>query len=313
MEEILTESKAASPPPPILIPEPVAAPSPTPSPSQRASPKACFFFASGTCRNGDSCRFSHDLTGSIGDIPPSRSPTAAPAQAMQFQFPPPVLINISPGHPVYSVDVECVATGVQHNARSIAQVALVDEWSRLVFSVYVKQDIPVVSHITELTGLTQEVLDANGIPLGEINKSKTLESTWMLVIIRASLRFLPPGCCSWSVGLTQSSFTTKCNSCWPKYWQRHPMVAARWRCRLLFPDRHLHTFPGLESKQVCALRCRTACDNTNNVFYYQYTQSFSSISPNFSMLLFIPQWRIYELFTRPLRKGKLCHDIFVIN
>ena len=80
--------------------------------------------------------------------------------------PPPIIINIPPGQPVFSIDVECVATGLQHNARSVAQVALVDEWSRPIFNVYIKQDVPVVSHIFELTGLTEEILNQYGLPLG---------------------------------------------------------------------------------------------------------------------------------------------------
>jgi len=68
---------------------------------------------------------------------------------------------------VFSVDVECVATAIHHNARAVAQVAVVDEWSRPVFNVFVKQDMPVSSYITELTGLTKEILDKNGVPLAE--------------------------------------------------------------------------------------------------------------------------------------------------
>lgn len=32
----------------------------------------------------------------------------------------------------YAVDVECVATGVDHNARGVAQVAIVDEYMNLL-------------------------------------------------------------------------------------------------------------------------------------------------------------------------------------
>ena len=81
----------------------------------------------------------------------------------QFSPPPaPTIINLPPGHPVFSIDVECVATAVQHNARSVAQVALVDQYGRPIFNVYIKQDMPVVSYITELTGLTKEILDTHG-------------------------------------------------------------------------------------------------------------------------------------------------------
>jgi hypothetical protein len=89
---------------------------------------------------------------------PSTTPRAPPA---------PYFVQIPPGHPVFAIDVECVATGIQHNARSVAQVAVVDEWSRPIFNVYVKQDQPVLSYITELTGLTQQILDERGQPLGK--------------------------------------------------------------------------------------------------------------------------------------------------
>lgn len=119
------------------------------------SPKPCLFFSNGTCRNGNECRFSHDAAAN-----------AAAAAQPQIQPPPPIIINIPPGQPVFSIDVECVATGISHNARSIAQVALVDEWSRPIFNVYIKQDVPVVSHIEPLTGLSKEMLDQFGLPLG---------------------------------------------------------------------------------------------------------------------------------------------------
>lgn len=86
---------------------------------------------------------------------------------MHIPPPPPLIINIPPGQPVFSIDVECVATGVPHNSRSIAQVALVDEYSRPVFNVLIKQDKPVVSYITPLTGLTKEAIDEHGLPLAE--------------------------------------------------------------------------------------------------------------------------------------------------
>lgn len=120
------------------------------------SPKPCLFFAQGTCRNGNDCKFSHDL--SLTTSP--RNLTPAPA---------PLIINVPPGHPVFSIDVECVASGTQHNARSVAQVALVDEWSRPIFNVYIKQEQPVVSYIYPLTGLTKEILDQHGLPQGESN------------------------------------------------------------------------------------------------------------------------------------------------
>lgn len=82
-------------------------------------------------------------------------------------LPPPMLVDIPHGNPIYSIDVECVATGIQHNARSVAQVALVDEWSRPVFNVLIQQEKPVLSYLTPLTGLNKESIDHYGLPLGQ--------------------------------------------------------------------------------------------------------------------------------------------------
>lgn len=112
----------------------------------------CRFFLSGACRNGSSCLFSHD---------PSL------LQQTNLNMGQPIIINLPPNHPVFGIDVECVASGVSHNARSIAQVALVDAWCRPVFNIYVKQDKPVASYITPLTGLTKDILDQHGCPLGQ--------------------------------------------------------------------------------------------------------------------------------------------------
>ena len=38
----------------------------------------------------------------------------------------------------FSIDVECVATGNEHNARDVAQIALVDQFERCLLNVYVK-------------------------------------------------------------------------------------------------------------------------------------------------------------------------------
>ncbi|KAL4445396.1 hypothetical protein ABPG77_011221 [Micractinium sp. CCAP 211/92] len=65
----------------------------------------------------------------------------------------------------YSIDVECVATGTDHNARAVGQISLVDEHERVLANLYVRPDQAVVSYLTPLTGLTAALLAQHGMPL----------------------------------------------------------------------------------------------------------------------------------------------------
>eukprot|EP00882_Tetradesmus_deserticola_P008086 GHRQ01008516.1.p1 GENE.GHRQ01008516.1~~GHRQ01008516.1.p1 ORF type:complete len:253 (+),score=78.04 GHRQ01008516.1:76-759(+) len=65
----------------------------------------------------------------------------------------------------YSIDVECVATGTDHHSRAVGQIALVDQYEQVILDIVVKPDKPVVSYLTALTGLTQEVIDSRGVSL----------------------------------------------------------------------------------------------------------------------------------------------------
>lgn len=134
-------------------------PSQPSSPSQRARP--CIFFQRGRCNRGDACSFLHEAQQSAGG--------AGRAGAGVLSYPPPpVIIDIPPGSAtIFSIDVECIATGPQHNARAVAQIALVDEWCRPICNLYVKPDLPIVSYLTPLTGLTKEIIDQYGLPLAD--------------------------------------------------------------------------------------------------------------------------------------------------
>ena len=57
------------------------------------------------------------------------------------------------------IDVECVATGRRHDARSVALVAIVDQDERLLLKKKVKPTEKIVSYLTPLTGLREGDLD----------------------------------------------------------------------------------------------------------------------------------------------------------
>ena len=128
-EPVATPSSAAVTPP---LPAPPAAGGGGGSGGGQAKSTRppCAFFLSNSCRHGDQCRFSHDPKHLTNPPPASQRPSppgsgGSPYAPDASGKPPPILmIQTPPGHPIFSIDVECVATGVQHNARSIAQVAL---------------------------------------------------------------------------------------------------------------------------------------------------------------------------------------------
>lgn len=81
--------------------------------------------------------------------------------------PPPVYVNPPPGQPIFCIDVECVASTVQHTGRSVAQIALANEMGQPMLNMFIKQEGPVASYITELTGITKELLEANQVPFDQ--------------------------------------------------------------------------------------------------------------------------------------------------
>ncbi|KAG6578010.1 RNA exonuclease 4 [Phytophthora cinnamomi] len=61
--------------------------------------------------------------------------------------------------PFFAIDVECVATGNGTNDRDVARIAVVDEDEKVVFDQYVKPTKPIVSYLTQLTGITESNLE----------------------------------------------------------------------------------------------------------------------------------------------------------
>eukprot|EP00467_Chlorarachnion_reptans_P022390 CAMPEP_0114532964 /NCGR_PEP_ID=MMETSP0109-20121206/26970_1 /TAXON_ID=29199 /ORGANISM="Chlorarachnion reptans, Strain CCCM449" /LENGTH=585 /DNA_ID=CAMNT_0001716111 /DNA_START=255 /DNA_END=2012 /DNA_ORIENTATION=- len=81
----------------------------------------------------------------------------------------------SGGAPIFSIDVECVATGPQHNKRAVAQIALVDQNEKVRCNLIVKPKEKVFSYLTGLTGLTKEIIDQKGVSFDDaINEIKRL-------------------------------------------------------------------------------------------------------------------------------------------
>lgn len=96
----------------------------------------CKFFGAGNCRFGAQCEFSHDPV--VKSSNATMAAGAAPAVADTTPAAPtaaPILIALKPGVPVFAIDVECVATGTQHNARAVAQIAVVNQAKEVILSV----------------------------------------------------------------------------------------------------------------------------------------------------------------------------------
>ncbi len=66
-----------------------------------------------------------------------------------------------------SMDMECVATGINHDARDVCSVAVVDGEERVLLSKMVKPEKPIVSYLTPLTGVREGDLD-NGEALSDV-------------------------------------------------------------------------------------------------------------------------------------------------
>jgi len=68
--------------------------------------------------------------------------------------------------PLYALDVECVATGPRHDQRAVAQVALIDQYERIILNLYVRPTEKVFSYLPALTGLSEDLLNS-GVTMEE--------------------------------------------------------------------------------------------------------------------------------------------------
>eukprot|EP01137_Pigoraptor_chileana_P021088 Opistho-2@84353 len=68
---------------------------------------------------------------------------------------------------VFSIDVECIATGRGHSARAVCSVAVVDSSERVLLNSIVCPDMPVYNYLTPITGFREGDLDG-GMPLSQV-------------------------------------------------------------------------------------------------------------------------------------------------
>uniref|UniRef100_A0A7S2AX29 Exonuclease domain-containing protein n=1 Tax=Alexandrium andersonii TaxID=327968 RepID=A0A7S2AX29_9DINO len=68
---------------------------------------------------------------------------------------------------IFSIDVECVAVGRTHEltSRAPCSVALVDGRGEVLYSTAMRPDVPIVSYLTPITGMTARDLEA-GVSFG---------------------------------------------------------------------------------------------------------------------------------------------------
>ncbi|KAH9124908.1 hypothetical protein AeMF1_004406 [Aphanomyces euteiches] len=158
----------------------------TASPGQPKGKKLCRFFAKGECRNGTSCSFSHELD-SAQNLPDMSSLRISKARQANRESDANLLAALEADKiltrdllgPFFSVDVECVATGTGYADRDVARIAVVDENETTIFDSYVKPEKPIVSYLTQLTGITAEMLEtAQALPtvIEELKKVLPLDS-----------------------------------------------------------------------------------------------------------------------------------------
>ena len=82
--------------------------------NQALRPKSttlCRYFQQGRCVRGETCNFSHDIA-SATPIPIATAAMNEHGMPLPQMLPPPVIVNIPMGTAsIFSIDVECIATG----------------------------------------------------------------------------------------------------------------------------------------------------------------------------------------------------------
>ncbi|GMI34698.1 hypothetical protein TrCOL_g11707 [Triparma columacea] len=122
--------------------------------------RVCSFYLRGACTNGTSCKFLHEGTPDLSKPnQASRPPPAVVSKTWRDDL---TEIYSSGVGDVYSIDVECVASGRGHRDRVVGRIAMVDSDCNLVYDRIVNpklDGVTVVSYLERLTGLKKEICD----------------------------------------------------------------------------------------------------------------------------------------------------------
>ncbi len=95
---------------------------------------------------------------------PVKSPPPPPQSTSAGAIAASSAVVVDPNAPAYAMDIECVAIGMGHNDRAVAQIAVVDSNERVVLNCYVKPEQKITSYLSALTNLSPEKL-AQGVSL----------------------------------------------------------------------------------------------------------------------------------------------------
>ena len=142
------------------------------------------------CRQCDCCKgFKQGCTCCVGaavvcSCSSEKISTKLPNEVPAFRAdPPPVVVDLPWGTHIVSIDVECAATSVNHNGRTISSIGMVDERGHCLLDLLIKPQVEVLSYLTPISGVQREHVESHGIPLDEaLNKVRSCLSPGTVIV-----------------------------------------------------------------------------------------------------------------------------------
>jgi len=68
-------------------------------------------------------------------------------------------LPVMPEGPIFSLHVTWVATGKKHTDRTPAHIVLVNEWGHIIRNIYIRPKQKVVSYLTPLTIINEQMVN----------------------------------------------------------------------------------------------------------------------------------------------------------